>query len=223
MRFIPAGAGNSIFLCDGRTSRSVHPRWRGEQKTALATLSASGGSSPLARGTECEPPTFIGAFRFIPAGAGNSVDVAVYVNGKAVHPRWRGEQSPSLAYAVSGAGSSPLARGTASMNEYVAMICRFIPAGAGNSRCYSSRSPIRSVHPRWRGEQAVVNRLEFGPRGSSPLARGTAAKWCADVESRRFIPAGAGNSRRKSPGNSTGAVHPRWRGEQCAGCYSAAG
>ncbi len=42
----------------------------------------------------------------------------------------------------------------------------------------------------------------------------------------RFIPAGAGNTRRYPPGSSASAVHPRWRGEhlmECAACNGGAG
>ena len=54
-------------------------------------------------------------------------------------------------------------------------------------------------------------------RGSSPLARGTVFYRQPVGRKRRFIPAGAGNSQRKSPGIHRLAVHPRWRGEQGSG------
>ena len=50
-RFIPAGAGNSIFATPARTSTPVYPRWRGELLHHFCTRRASPGLSPLARGT----------------------------------------------------------------------------------------------------------------------------------------------------------------------------
>ena len=56
---------------------------------------------------------------------------------------------------------------------------------------------MKTVHPRWRGEQ---------DHGRGPVDHGL-----------RFIPAGAGNSCRAATQEGVGAVHPRWRGEQlCA-------
>ena len=50
--------------------------------------------------------------------------------------------------------------------------------------------------------------------GSSPLARGTGGVAVPDAPARRFIPAGAGNSRDKPCVERMLTVHPRWRGEQ---------
>ncbi|KTN49504.1 hypothetical protein IN49_06620 [Salmonella enterica] len=51
VRFIPAGAGNTInILLDGK-GNPVYPRWRGEHGLANSSSSFSVGLSPLARGT----------------------------------------------------------------------------------------------------------------------------------------------------------------------------
>ncbi len=49
--------------------------------------------------------------------------------------------------------------------------------------------------------------------GLSPLARGTHTGGGNVGGARRFIPAGAGNTRTKSARNVPSAVYPRWRGE----------
>ena len=49
--------------------------------------------------------------------------------------------------------------------------------------------------------------------GSSPPARGTQQHQHADAEQRRFIPARAGNTRRRSRTSTAAPVHPRPRGE----------
>ena len=51
-RFIPAGAGNTLWLPVTSLRKAVHPRWRGEHdRTPYAPLLRR-GSSPLARGTQ---------------------------------------------------------------------------------------------------------------------------------------------------------------------------
>ena len=60
---------------------------------AFATLSASGGSSPLARGTGPHQAAARAGIRFIPAGAGNSANWNLLSMSSTVHPRWRGEQA----------------------------------------------------------------------------------------------------------------------------------
>ena len=139
-----------------------------------------------------------------------------------VHPRWRGEQKPSLLLMPQRVGSSPLARGTDS--------CR--PAAALRE--------ARPVHPRWRGEQLKWRFNSVRQSGSSPLARGTDSQALMPGSQGRFIPAGAGNRRpweravvNDMAGSSPLArgtvvtpgpralpdysVHPRWRGEQARG------
>jgi len=50
-RFIPAGAGNTLFVCCVSFSITVYPRWRGEHKGTFTNASPLAGLSPLARGT----------------------------------------------------------------------------------------------------------------------------------------------------------------------------
>ena len=90
-RFIPAGAGNSHH--DARATRqgSVYPRWRGELYINEVNLWKLYGLSPLARGTPAKADAFTNGHRFIPAGAGNSIDCWVILENVAVYPRWRGE------------------------------------------------------------------------------------------------------------------------------------
>ena len=52
-----------------------------------------------------------------------------------------------------------------------------------------------------------------GAYGSSPLARGTRARFAARLVAARFIPAGAGNTDEVLRERICAAVHPRWRGE----------
>ena len=153
-----------------------------------------GGSSPLARGTAAIRISRLDQVRFIPAGAGNSTPAAVPSFVVTVHPRWRGEQVWCAYHSRVRRGSSPLARGTVGQAVHPVYQHRFIPAGAGNSPAQCAHASEWSVHPRWRGEQAHVDR--------------------AALIRLRFIPAGAGNRSQLQAAPSVCPVHPRWRGEQ---------
>ncbi|ESK25258.1 hypothetical protein G966_05154, partial [Escherichia coli UMEA 3323-1] len=72
MRFIPAGAGNSVLSLPYIARISVYPRWRGELISSLEYMSCAHGLSPLARGTPRHAGRAAIPPRFIPAGAGNS-------------------------------------------------------------------------------------------------------------------------------------------------------
>ena len=186
-------------------------------------MSPSGvnGSSPLARGTGQRPLVIAVAHRFIPAGAGNRIGAFTTASTRAVHPRWRGEQSPFSAPISICTGSSPLARGTATSVLHDELYRRFIPAGAGN-RC--QRTPAGdplAVHPRWRGEQQAFVfghglELRFIPAGAgNRIGRYLMQNGIG------FIPAGAGNSPAHHAALIHFSVHPRWRGEQAASHFVA--
>ena len=212
-RFIPAGAGNTGTARACGLAIPVHPRWRGEHQIAFTTLSISGGSSPLARGTRVKSLVSRDFIRFIPAGAGNTQWAATARYPGAVHPRWRGEHRRIPFPMASMIGSSPLARGTPSYRTARTWSHRFIPAGAGNTSKIASTRGTSTVHPRWRGEHKSAQ-LRRGRRGgSSPLARGTRPSRTPRPACCRFIPAGAGNTLTLTYRLARAAVHPRWRGE----------
>ena len=77
VRFIPAGAGNT--LCGETEPRvlEVHPRGRGEHPFTRNASLYFPGSSPRARGTQLIVAPQVGAVRFIPAGAGNTLSQKV--------------------------------------------------------------------------------------------------------------------------------------------------
>ncbi len=152
-RFIPAGAGNTIATCSSWPMRPVHPRWRGEHVFLPRLTALFGGSSPLARGTLIDTVGRVADDRFIPAGAGNTLERFDGSTTSSVHPRWRGEHQTA--------------------GHDAAAARRFIPAGAGNTHLIIMSRPARPVHPRWRGEHATQGACFAYHAGSSPLARGT--------------------------------------------------
>ncbi len=120
-RFIPAGAGNTLFFTFCHLYGPVYPRWRGEHQPSPSGLDGSHGLSPLARGTLGDIYVTNQAARFIPAGAGNTTNSQSFLNSTAVYPRWRGEHAGRHGRPVDPA--------------------RFIPAGAGNTHASSDASP----------------------------------------------------------------------------------
>ena len=91
VRFIPAGAGNTVVRSVILAPPAVHPRGRGEHVGEISKELLYAGSSPRARGTpqRCGRHKF--ALRFIPAGAGNTTSGSMERTVAAVHPRGRGE------------------------------------------------------------------------------------------------------------------------------------
>ncbi|EHL59196.1 hypothetical protein SEEM41H_14014, partial [Salmonella enterica subsp. enterica serovar Montevideo str. 4441 H] len=101
------------------------------------------GLSPLARGTRGADYDFPIIYRFIPAGAGNTVPMRGIWGVLPVYPRWRGEHfriKQNILYIF---GLSPLARGTRKRDGTKTCRTRFIPAGAGYT---FQRSRSRSAH-----------------------------------------------------------------------------
>ncbi len=172
----------------------VYPRWRGEHRVSLHLCPAFRGLSPLARGTRAHGIQSRVSARFIPAGAGNTGSATAAPMTTSVYPRWRGEHEMLVSVNAANTGLSPLARGTHYAFLRLPGFCRFIPAGAGNTRVGKSRGNRTPVYPRWRGEHVHTQTITESQNGLSPLARGTQPQRCGDRLCHRFIPAGAGNT-----------------------------
>ncbi len=212
-RFIPAGAGNTSSGYSPGSSRTVHPRRRGEHAVGDDTPVSTNGSSPQARGTLELGALMTEVARFIPAGAGNTVWHATRALPWAVHPRRRGEHLNNSALALAFFGSSPQARGTHLAFALRALFRQFIPAGAGNTAGEALLMRPLTVHPRRRGEHLLARRTPTSAPGSSPQARGTPCMAMDRPASFRFIPAGAGNTGTCRSAKPARPVHPRRRGE----------
>jgi len=112
VRFIPAGAGNTITNGEHSTPGTLHPRWRGEHVQHGMRVGVQRASSPLARGTLLKQLGSQRHVRFIPAGAGNTTLDPLHPMLAALHPRWRGEHIRQILSLNQADASSPLARGT---------------------------------------------------------------------------------------------------------------
>ena len=95
----------------------------------------------------------------------------------------------------------------------VALVYRFIPAGAGNTKGRYNSWPRAAVHPRGCGEHFSSRQQALDAGGSSPRVRGTPPRPKDPADLRRFIPAGAGNTRKPDCSLHPPPVHPRGCGE----------
>ena len=111
-RFIPAHAGNTSRPEYSETPAPVHPRPRGEHGARVYFPPSIAGSSPPTRGTLVSHFLPLFCVRFIPAHAGNTRRIFLFVIVRPVHPRPRGEHLPSFFRKSIDDGSSPPTRGT---------------------------------------------------------------------------------------------------------------
>ena len=211
--FIPACAGNTYAPCPAPPPTPVHPRVCGEHSWRGILSANLFGSSPRVRGTRAGHPLLPRRCRFIPACAGNTKSITSHIGMAPVHPRVCGEHRPPASVNWTKPGSSPRVRGTHVAGDGWQLRDRFIPACAGNTTqagCCRSPAP---VHPRVCGEHAACKAQACAAPGSSPRVRGTREAGLDGLRRGRFIPACAGNTRRRSARPRNGAVHPRVCGE----------
>ena len=151
--------------------------------------------------------------RLIPAGAGNTSTADADGPGAAAHPRRRGEHVGALSGVAVDKGSSPQARGTPLAATVLTDLDGLIPAGAGNTGPSETGQQHQRAHPRRRGEHLAALTVKAWNKGSSPQARGTHRTQVCRNEAGGLIPAGAGNTGRRSSRGSGPGAHPRRRGE----------
>ena len=190
----PRARGTLSHNRQQKAVEQVHPRGRGEHSSSNFRSASLIGSSPRARGTPRHRRLLLYIYRFIPAGAGNTVTLFIAGAVPAVHPRGRGEHYTADGFSSDDHGSSPRARGTPRFADRVRTPRRFIPAGAGNTQPAAASLTHHPVHPRGRGEHGLIYDRSKSPLGSSPRARGTPASQMSELAKGRFIPAGAGNT-----------------------------
>ncbi|EGB56330.1 hypothetical protein ERGG_02852 [Escherichia coli H489] len=93
------------------------------------------------------------------------------------------------------------------------MLFGLSPLARGTHTPLSNSCDLPTVYPRWRGEHIDPEQQYAQTDGLSPLARGTLPYRLPDIIFLRFIPAGAGNTRRWHRQTPVLSVYPRWRGE----------
>ena len=170
---IPACAGNTSPAETAFTSRSDHPRMRGEHSEPERYVTLDPGSSPHARGTPCAASNRRRCRGIIPACAGNTPQQDWKRLRNWDHPRMRGEHYvPDKTITYIG-GSSPHARGTRAPSQASYAREGIIPACAGNTMRRVQPETVSRDHPRMRGEHSATRLETVTELGSSPHARGT--------------------------------------------------
>ena len=191
---IPAYAGSTAARGESRTTRSDHPRIRGEHRHKGEGAAFRTGSSPHTRGAR-EPAGLVRRERrIIPAYAGSTKRAALKSGDLKDHPRIRGEHDVLDCRPPATSGSSPHTRGAPPRKHSTIATSRIIPAYAGSTRrCRWLSCPGRD-HPRIRGEHNQEDPHPRRSRGSSPHTRGapTSSHWPVTLS--RIIPAYAGST-----------------------------
>ena len=172
-RIIPAHAGNSRASVTLLVWLTDHLRACGELTCVTSDARALSGSSPRMRGTPSLSALQPSVRRIIPAHAGNSIQITLPYPSLADHPRACGELSPRVMSSSPSGGSSPRMRGTLLRQRNPQVLCRIIPAHAGNSRFLGLLVRVGLDHPRACGE--LDQQMDAISRfvGSSPRMRGT--------------------------------------------------
>ena len=195
---IPARAGSTSSSRTGACRPRDHPRSCGEHPDADAVCAALIGSSPLVRGAPIIALTHHVKLRIIPARAGSTEKLALYIVSHQDHPRSCGEHSPPSSGRPPWPGSSPLVRGALHIVNRVDAGPGIIPARAGSTLSGSTCYQCSRDHPRSCGEHSYPMPPAFTAAGSSPLVRGAHA---VNLEMDVFtgiIPARAGSTQSSS-------------------------
>ena len=185
----------------------------GEHAPDDAPRAAGLGSSPHGRGTLHVPDAHRPRHRVIPAWAGNTLPPLAPDPTPGGHPRMGGEHRFGLPPDPWAGGSSPHGRGTRCDTSAGGGIGRVIPAWAGNTRAPGTCTASTAGHPRMGGEhRPPAGNFRVGA-GSSPHGRGTRSYPTSYWQTRRVIPAWAGNTRAPWGWRPWRAGHPRMGGE----------
>ena len=149
---IPARAGSTSSSRTGACRPRDHPRSCGEHPDADAVFASLIGSSPLVRGAPIIALTHHVKLRIIPARAGSTEKLALYIVSHQDHPRSCGEHSPPSSGRPPWPGSSPLVRGAPYGNGLGSYSVGIIPARAGSTGCGHLDGGDGGDHPRSCGE-----------------------------------------------------------------------
>ena len=151
LRIIPARAGFTPIPIPGSVCSRDHPRSRGVYPHWGPRISATSGSSPLARGLQAADAQVVEIAGIIPARAGFTPHCgSPYPRGQD-HPRSRGVYLRLPREENSSPGSSPLARGLPHPPGTNHGEPRIIPARAGFTGDSDDSRFLHGDHPRSRG------------------------------------------------------------------------
>ena len=212
---IPAGAGEPPLAEGQRLGAGVYPRGCGGTRVQGDIGEGQGGLSPRVRGNLGGLTAAQGAFRSIPAGAGEPQSHWTRPRISEVYPRGCGGTAYASGWHLSGCGLSPRVRGNPSASPTPVYTPGSIPAGAGEPGVLRDPGRQLEVYPRGCGGTTWPTAAARGAEGLSPRVRGN-----QDGEGGRpggdgSIPAGAGEPPVHTP-VATGprGLSPRVRGNR---------
>ena len=154
----------------------------------------------------------------IPARAGFTFNLPIYLNSDQDHPRSRGVYRVMDRERALKEGSSPLARGLRGGHVVADGAVGIIPARAGFTSRLRRPGGRRPDHPRSRGVYTFVHLSWAALTGSSPLARGLRQEHRQYRIRPRIIPARAGFTTPRTRRGRTYRDHPRSRGVYTPPC-----
>ena len=170
------------------------------------------------RGKPCRSSSRRCSPRIIPAHAGQTGSLSVFLAMAADHPRACGANLMPSHVSLPHCGSSPRMRGKPSKGIKGRHRVRIIPAHAGQTRGISARSASITDHPRACGANCVTSAAMVAVVGSSPRMRGKPEHGRAVHRKRRIIPAHAGQTDIRYTGYGRRSDHPRACGANMIGC-----
>ena len=149
------------------------------------------------------------------------VVVPLLVTNRA-HPRVRGDDLPRADTHRLGRGSPPRARGRPAVLLQDRASRRLTPACAGTTGRSTCRPAGCWAHPRVRGDDPDVIRVEDVISGSPPRARGRPRRGRELELDVRLTPACAGTTQSTPPRRASSQAHPRVRGDDSGRICSSA-
>ena len=218
-RSIPASAGEPIGSRAQTDTSGVYPRECGGTRPRRWKGGMDSGLSPRVRGNRSLTAQEREAARSIPASAGEPLLRERICRHDKVYPRECGGTSSSISSSRNVVGLSPRVRGNRGCLCYLFLVCRSIPASAGEPRQSYHHHKTPTVYPRECGGTIWVENNRQDAYGLSPRVRGNPSYRKGGRILSWSIPASAGEPMRCSLLSQFQWVYPR----ECGGtmCLSA--
>ena len=195
MRWIPAGAGETIIAVTTEKPRKVDPRGCGGDAAPVNAPRENKGGSPRVRGRRLRWFVGIEWPGWIPAGAGETRPVFISRPARKVDPRGCGGDVLEDLVGDLAEGGSPRVRGRRTPVFASWGRVGWIPAGAGETRDVRGVRWRRRVDPRGCGGDTRNPPFVLSGTGGSPRVRGRHYAMGAYPPIEGWIPAGAGETR----------------------------
>ena len=209
---IPAHAGEPVHYGNLPKRDGVYPRPRGGTRLVVCQANRQVGLSPPTRGNRmvCADDRACGGS--IPAHAGEPVGLRIPPAPVPVYPRPRGGTRVQRRRPRPAPGLSPPTRGNPSHALNGRLCSGSIPAHAGEPAPPAPSPPAVRVYPRPRGGTLWAMVAYGDGRGLSPPTRGNRSTTTSAPDTRRSIPAHAGEPLRGRSRGGVLGVYPRPRG-----------